>query len=61
LEESLRPEAGLLDEFAVYELAGAVIGDTEKGANEVAVVGEDVGVEIEDAHGLNARFGMDFE
>jgi len=40
----------LFDEFAVYELAGAVVGQAEQGADEVALVSEAVGVEDGDAH-----------
>jgi hypothetical protein len=50
LEQRLRPQAGLFHKFAINELAGAVIGHREERADEVAVVAEDVGVEVEDAH-----------
>jgi len=50
LEQRLRPEPRLLDQLPLDELAGAVISNREKRADEVAVVVKDVGVEVEDAH-----------
>ncbi len=51
LQERVGPEPGLLVQRMIDELPRTVIGDGEEGTHEVAVVGEDLRVEVEDAHG----------
>ena len=51
LQQRVGPEPGLLVEGMVDELPCSVVGDGEEGPHEVAVVGKDLGVEVEDAHG----------
>lgn len=50
LEQRRRPEAPLVQQFMVNELAGTVGGHSEERANEIAVFAEEVGVEVENAH-----------
>jgi hypothetical protein len=50
LEQCFRPQSRLRHQFALDELAGAVIGDGKKRADEVSVIFKDVGVEVENAH-----------
>jgi hypothetical protein len=49
-EQRRRPEAPLVQQFMVNELAGTVGGHSEERANEIAVFAEEVGVEVENAH-----------
>ena len=56
LEQRLGPEASLGDEFPLDELAGAVVGHTEKRADDIAVVVEDLGMEGKYAHCLYVGF-----
>src|SRR5664279_2615944 len=49
------PQARLRNQFTLDELASAVVRDAEEGPDEVAVIGEDVRVEIENAHALKAH------
>ena len=50
LEQCLRPKPGLFHQFAVYEIAGAFVGHREKRPDIIAVIAEDIGVEVEYAH-----------
>jgi len=50
LEEKIRPQPRLLDQLVLDELPRPIIGNGEEGADEVAVVGEDLDVKIKDTH-----------
>ena len=51
LQEEIRPQPRLFDQRVLDELLCPFVGDDEERADEVTVIGEDLGVEVEDAHG----------
>lgn len=50
LEQRLRPQPRFIQQFMINEFAGAVVGNGEKRTDEIAVVPNDAGMKIENAH-----------